>query len=692
MTKHADFLVEILTEELPPKILKKIADEFSHQITSRLEKTGLSFDNVTLYATPRRLALLVNNLAPAQPDQRVEKRGPALTAAYDKDGKPTPACQGFAKSCGTTPASLTTIKTEQGEWVGFQQNITGKRAVELLPDVINETLAQLPLPKRMRWSDKSEQFIRPVHSVVLLYGNELIKASIMGCQTTNKTVGHRFMAPDVITIEKPSDYAAQLKMSHVLADFAERRQKIQDDALAVVASKTKSAKPVLEKVLLDEVTGLVEWPVVMLGHFDDKFLKLPKEVLVSAMQDHQRYFPVEDEQGKLEPYFVLTSNIESKDAARVVHGNERVLRARLSDAAFFYEKDQSQSLESRIDGLKAIVFQAKLGTLHEKAVRLSALSAVIAAQIGGDKKHAQRAGLLAKADLLTDMVGEFPELQGVMGSYYAAHDGEAIDVVTALKEQYLPRFAGDGLPHSKAGQALALADRIDLLTGAFGIGQIPTGDKDPYGLRRAALGVSRILIENNLNLNLRETFAKAAELYQVALTNEHAQDEVIRFTLDRLRAWYQDQGVSADVFASVAALNIADPLDIDRRIKAVQSFKQLAEAEALSVANKRVSNILTKQVSELVNGSVDVALFESNVESELAAAVNAKRQQVSSLSAARDYEGVLQELAGLRQPVDDFFDQVMVMTDDVPRRENRLRLLSQLRALFLHVADIALLQ
>lgn len=692
MTKQDDFLVEIHTEELPPKALKKMAEAFCQQIKERLQKAGLAFTDANYFATPRRLAVLVKKLQAAQPDQQVEKRGPALAAAFDAAGKPTLACEGFARSCGVTPDALMTLKTPQGEWVAYHQQVQGKQAIELLPAMVQEAVDTLPVPKRMRWSDKETQFSRPVQTVVMLYGDDVIEGEILGCQTGRVTHGHRFMATEVITIPTADAYESLLQTEgYVMADFNKRREKIAALAQAAVKALSPIAHPYITDVLLDEVTGLVEWPVALCGQFDETFLQVPKEVLISAMQDHQRYFPVMDKEDKLLPYFIATSNIESHDPKRVTHGNERVLRARLSDAAFFYVSDKKVTLASRLERLKGIVFQAKLGTLHDKTERLAALTVFLAAKTGGEKQ-AERAGRLAKTDLVTDMVGEFPELQGVMGGYYARHDGESEEVVVALQEQYLPRFAGDRLPASATGRALALADRLDTLAGTFGINQIPTGDKDPFGLRRAALGVLRICIEQKIELNLQEAIAYALSLYQVNLENKDACNQAVQFTLERLRAWYQDQGVTADVFASVAALGISHPLDIDRRIRAVQAFKQLVDAEALSVANKRVSNILAKYSDTITAKSINKALFEHDAELVLADQLAHKNDRILMLSGEGSYDQILQELAALRKPVDDYFDHVMVMTDDVPRRENRLLLLTQLRSLFLRVADIALLQ
>ncbi|EKD71185.1 MAG: hypothetical protein ACD_46C00259G0004 [uncultured bacterium] len=692
--KRDDFLVEIHSEELPPKALLKLAENFCQQIKSRLEKTDLSFEKAVFYAAPRRLAVLVKQLVAAQPDQTVERKGPALNTAFDAAGNPSQACIGFAKSCGVAPNDLFTIKTEQGEWVGFKQQVAGKTAVALLPTIVEQSLQSLPIPKRMRWGNGEAQFVRPVHSVVMLYGDHVIESIILGCKADRKTRGHRFMAPNWVNIPHAATYASLLKKEeYVLADFVERREKIRKLAIECVKKNIDGdAEVLMSDELLGEVTGLVEWPVALCGRFDEKFLALPQEILTSAMQDHQRYFPVVDAKGKLLPYFITMSNIESQDAKHVTHGNERVLRARLSDAAFFYQEDKKESLEKRLQRLEGIVFQAKLGTLYEKAERLSLLSALIAKEMGANAELATRAGLLAKTDLTTSMVNEFPELQGIMGFYYAQQDGEASEVALAIKEHYLPSFAGDLLPTHPVSRAVALADRIDNLVGAFGINQIPTGDKDPYGLRRAAIGVLRILIENKINLDLRDVLESAVDCYRVKFENAELIPQILSFFQERSRAFYQEQGVGADIFAAVAALQISNPLDVDERIKAVQAFKTLSEADALSAANKRVSNILSKYTDRIDAQKIDPAMFENAVEIELAKQLEMQNAIVMKLSEARQYDKVLLQLAQLRKPVDDFFDQVMVMTDDKSRRENRLLLLSQLRKMFLQVADIALLQ
>ncbi len=693
--KRGDFLVEIHTEEFPPKSLFQLARAFFDEITERLKKNNLDFVEAQFFATPCRLAVFIKQLEAQQKEQLIERRGPAVNAAFDAEGHPTQACVGFARSCGVQPDALMTIKNAQGEWVGFKQHVSGKTVADLLPTIIEQSLMALPIPKRMRWGAGDVQFVRPVHSVVMLYDDKIIPGTILGCETGRLTRGHRFHAPQMLEIKHAADYVSLLEThGFIIADFVSRQKKIlamTTDLLRAVLGE--DAYFVADEALINEVTGLVEWPIALLGKFDANFLKLPKEILISAMQDHQRYFPVcQQETQQLMPYFVTISNIQSQDPQRVIHGNERVLRARLSDAAFFYEVDQKESLESRIERLKGIIFQAKLGTLFDKAKRLSQLAGFIAQQLNIDVSLAERAGWLAKTDLTTNMVNEFPELQGVMGYYYALHDGENKEVALALKEQYMPRFAGDELPSHPIGQVLALADRIDTLVGAFGIEQIPTGDKDPYGLRRAALGVLRMLIENEMNLQLPDVLQLAVSSYGDSCRNTQTIPQLLTFMQERLRAWYLEQGMAADIFAAVAALGVTNPLDTHKRMKAVQSFKKMTEAEALSIANKRVSHILAKYEDVLDAKNINPNFFEEAAEKELAKQLEKKSDLIAKLSQSGQYDEVLLQLAELRQPVDDFFDQVMVMTEDKSRRENRILLLSQLRKLFLKVADIALLQ
>ncbi len=690
-----DFVAEIRSEELPPKALLTLAEAFKKEVSDRLTKSDLPFKSIDVFASPRRLAVFVKKLASHTPDQQVERKGPALAAAFDATGKPTPACIGFARSCGVDVSELRQLKTPQGEWMAYTQAVPGKTVAELLPSIIEQAALALPLQKRMRWGATDTQFSRPVHSVLMLFGKQVIDGQVLGCRTGRVTRGHRYHTKNAMTILSAGMYLQTLfTKGKVVADFEKRKAMILQQARDVVHKTLgKDARVyVSSDAFLNEVTGLVEWPIALCGKFDARFLELPSEVLISSMQDHQRYFPVKDKQDKLLPNFVTISNIESHDASRVIHGNERVLRARLSDAAFFFAIDKQESMDARVERLKTMLYQAKLGTLYDKAERLSRLASAITQQIGGDKVQAARAGLLAKADLTSAMVGEFPELQGVMGGYYAASNGESTQVSQAIGEHYLPRFAGDALPVTSLGAIVALADRIDTLVGYFGIGQIPTGDKDPYGLRRAALSVIRILIEKRIHIDLQQVLAKAVACYYLSFDASKVIPPILTFMQERLRAWYLEQGITADVFAAVAVVGMKDPLDIHERIKAVQAFKLLTEAEALSVANKRVSNILTKCEDSIGNKAIDAAMFESVAEEVLAKEVEAKSAVVTKFYQAGEYDKVLLTLADLRKPVDDFFEQVMVMTEDKPKRENRLLLLTKLRALFLQVADIALLQ
>ncbi len=691
--KTADFLVEIQTEELPPKTLNLLAKSFLQEIETRLQKANLHFSHAQVFATPRRLAVLVNDLSSEQPSTSVERRGPALEAAFDGTGKATPACAGFAKSCGVTPEQLITLKNKQGEWVGFQQLVAGKSVQELLPIIILEALAALPISKRMRWGNGSVEFVRPISSVIMLYGDEVIPADILGLKADRKTSGHRAHGEKNISITRPKDYLDTLeKKGYVIADFERRKKIIRDQVNALIKkSLGDNAQALVSEELLDEVTGLVEWPVAIIGNFEKRFLEVPSEALISAMQDHQRYFPVNDSNGKLLPHFVTISNIESKNSASVVAGNERVLRARLSDAAFFFETDKKRTLDSRLENLKHVIFQNKLGTLWDKAQRVSQLAVIIAQAMGANTDEAARAGLLAKADLTTEMVGEFPELQGIAGFYYALHDKELSTVAIALKEHYLPRFSGDALPQSQLGLILAMADRLDTLIGIFGINQAPTGDKDPYGLRRAALGVLRIMIENKIDLDLLMLLSAAKNGYKVVLENKNVVEQVLNFMLDRLKPLYQELDISPDVIAAVAAIKITSPYDIHRRIQAVQNFKKLPEAEALCIANKRVSNILAKLEKPILATEINQKLFENEAEADLAKQLNMQQAMVEPLYSNASYVEILSQLAQLRVPVDNFFEKIMVMAEDPDQRENRLLMLSKLRALFLQVADVALL-
>lgn len=685
-----DFLVEIGTEELPPKALKPLSDAFTRGIAQGLEAAGVAFGKLETFAAPRRLAVRVRDLADAQPDKPVEKRGPAVKAAFDDAGNPTRALTGFATSLGITPDQLDTLETDKGAWVVYRTVEKGKPTVELMPELVDQSLAALPIPKRMRWGAHRTEFVRPVHWIILMYGNKVLNAPIMGLIPGNTTRGHRFHCPKELIVPTPNDYELVLREEgKVLADFAERREKIRA-GVTTIAGQQSNGQAVIDDDLLDEVTALNEWPVPLLGNFEERFLEVPAEALISSMKEHQKYFHVVDNNGRMLPHFITVANLESKDPAQVISGNEKVIRPRLSDAAFFYETDRKTRLEDRIDSLRPIVFQEKLGSIHDKSVRVAALAKKIAEAIDSDPALAERAAMLAKTDLVTEMVLEFTDLQGIMGEYYARHDGEPEEVAKALNEQYMPRFAGDDLPGTLTGCAVAIADRIDSLVGLFGINQPPSGTRDPFGLRRASLGVLRIIIERELPLDLQTLCEWATENFTV-LTEQNTASTVVDYMLERFRAHYDEQGIGAEVYLAVHARRPTRPLDFDRRVKAVEAFRQLPEAQALAGANKRVSNILTKQGGDNIGETVDASLLQEAGEKTLAEQVEQQAKIVLPLFEQGDYSSALRSLAQLREPVDRFFDEVMVMADDEAVRNNRLALLNRLRNLFLRVADISLL-
>ena len=685
-----DLLIEIGTEELPPKALNKLCNAFAQGVVDGLNEANIKFENSNAYAAPRRLALLLTAVEESQPDREVEKRGPAVQAAFDADGNATKAAEGFARSCGVNVAELDRMKTDKGEWLVYKLSETGKATSELLPAIVEQSLARLPIPKRMRWGDRNEEFVRPVHWVVLLFGDQVIDASILGVKAGNESMGHRFHYPQSIKLNSPADYVAQLEEpGYVIVDREARASAIQQQVEQ--AAEQLGGRAHIDEDLLQEVTALVEWPVAVAGDFDEHFLEVPKECLISSMQDHQKYFPVLDTEGNLMPHFITISNIESKDVAKVKEGNERVIRPRLSDAAFFWDQDRKHPLETHIASLDKVVFQNKLGSLGDKSRRVAKIAQKIAEALGANKDHAHRAALLSKCDLMSEMVYEFPDLQGIMGRYYARHDGEADDVAVALDEQYMPRFAGDELPSTITGQILALADKLDTLLGIFAIGQKPTGEKDPFALRRAALGVLRILIERGLMLDLRELLEFTADALADVVDASAAIDEVLEFILDRLRVYYQNQNITADVYEAVIELKPTRPVDFDRRMLAVNSFRALAEAESLAAANKRIRNILKKIEGNLPD-KVNEQLLTETAEKDLFAELQKYSETVMPLFADGDYKTALQTLAGLRDTVDTFFDKVMVMADDEALKNNRIALLNQLSALFLKAADLSRLQ
>jgi glycyl-tRNA synthetase beta chain len=686
-----DLLIELGTEELPPKALKKLIVSFEASIKQGLEKAELGFSSIRSYAAPRRMAVIVNDLELRQQDRLVDRRGPAITAAFDEEGNPTKAVQGFARSCGVEVADLEKMETDKGAWLVFKQQQTGAETSSLIPDILQQALNDLPIPKRMRWGDLPGEFVRPVHWLVLLLGDDVIPLELLGVTSGRDSFGHRFHHPEAIRIQSAQTYAPQLETEgHVLVDMKARREAIYGQVLELAAKLGGEA--VLNEGLLDEVTGLVEWPVALSGSYDKRFLELPAEALISSMEEHQKYFAVRNKTGELLPYFITICNIESRDPAQVVSGNERVILPRLSDSAFFWETDRKRPLADRQEQLKTIIFQNKLGTVFDKSSRVAKLAAVIAGEIGGEAKLAERAGLLAKCDLVTEMVGEFPDLQGIMGRYYARLDGEHDDVAEALDEQYLPRFSGDKLPATKTGQAVSLAEKLDTLVGLFGIGQPPTGVKDPFALRRAALGVLRIVIENKLDVDLQALVRQAQQGFDSQLTQDDITEQVTRYFFERLRGYAMDKGVKADVFESVLAVQPTRPLDFMQRLNAVTEFRGIEAAESLAASNKRISNILRKNDAEGEGTQVDSKLLNESAEQALADKLVEVTKQVKPLVEKADYAGVLRELAGMRETVDGFFDHVMVMADDEAVRNNRLALLNQTRALFLGVADISYLQ
>ncbi|MBV0933779.1 glycine--tRNA ligase subunit beta [Marinobacterium weihaiense] len=681
MSQH-DFLVELGTEELPPKALKTLSGAFLNGITAGLDAAGIGYAEARPYAAPRRLAVLLSGIQLQQPDRPIEKRGPATQA-------PEKAVQGFAGSCGVDIDQLDVMETPKGSYYVYRGVEQGQSTASLLPGIVTESLNKLPIPKRMRWGASRTEFVRPVKWLCMLLGDEVVDAEILGLKAGRKTRGHRFHYNHDIELIAPADYARVLKETgKVMADFAERRELIREQVIR--EGERIGGVAQIDDDLLDEVTALNEWPVALTGRFEERFLDVPAEALILSMKENQKYFHALDADGKLMPYFITVANIESKDPQQVIEGNEKVIRPRLADAAFFFDTDKKQPLEARIEKLKSIVFQQQLGTVFDKTQRIEGLAASIAELINGDAGYARRAAALSKCDLMTDMVFEFTELQGLMGYHYALHDGEPEEVAQAMNEQYLPRFAGDDLPATRTGIALAIADRLDTLTGLFGINQPPTGSKDPFALRRAALGVLRIIVEHKLDLDLHQLLTLAAEQHGDLPGSEGLADRVLDFMLDRFRAWYDDRGISAETFLAVHALRPTSPLDFDRRIDAVSHFRNLAEAEALAAANKRVSNILSKQGGD-ISSAVNADLLQEAAEQALASALTSAEHELQPLFEQGDYRTALERLAGLRDVIDSFFDNVMVMADDEAIRANRLALLKRLRRLFLGVADISLL-
>jgi len=689
-----DFLVEIGTEELPPLALPELEAAFAEGIRKGLGEAALSHGEVRSFATPRRLAVLVRDLADMQQVQSIKLKGPPVSAAFGKDGAPTPAALKFAEKCGVDVGGLKRVTEGKGEFLFFEGSKPGQKTGGLLAGIVQRSLDQLPIPKRMHWGASTAEFVRPVHWLVMLQGSETIPARLLDTDSGNTTRGHRFMAPQDFALAQPADYEAALReRGKVVADFATRRAQIREQVIAV--GKSLGGNAIVDDALLDEVTALVEWPNSLAGGFEARFLELPREVLISTLQHHQRYFPVEGAGGKLLAHFITVSNIESREPAKVRAGNERVVRPRLSDAAFFWNQDRKQPLAARRAALDAVTFQAKLGSVGDKVRRVAALAGEIALLIDADAALATRAAELAKCDLLSSMVGEFPELQGIMGRYYATADGEPADVAAAIDEHYLPRAAGGELPTTGAGIAVALADKLDTLAGIFAIGQKPTGTKDPFGLRRAAIGALRILVEKKLDLDLQALVTRAVALQPVA--NPAAATELWEYIVERLRAYFIDPAsaasvanVTTEMFDAVRAANPVSPLDFAARLGALVKFLALPEAASLTAANKRISNIL-KKAEGGTRGTVDVAILRENAEKALHEALAGMLGDVDRSLGKRDYAAALAKLATLRPVVDAFFDGVMVNAEDANLRRNRLALLAGLRQQFTRIADLSCL-
>lgn len=684
-----NLLIELGTEELPPKALRKLAESFLANFTEELTKADLAFKSAAWYAAPRRLAINVTELAIAQADKIVEKRGPAVSSAFDAEGKPTKAAEGWARGNGITVDQAERLVTDKGEWLVYNAKVEGVETKSLIAAMAQRALDKLPIPKPMRWGSSKTQFIRPVHTATMLLGSELIEGELLGIKSARNVRGHRFMGTG-FELDHADNYLTRLKEEgKVIADYESRKALIKADAEKAAAKIGGTAD--IEDDLLEEVTSLVEWPVVLTASFEEKFLNVPSEALVYTMKGDQKYFPVFDDAGKLLPNFIFVANIESKDPAQIIAGNEKVVRPRLADAEFFFNTDKKHTLESRLPSLETVLFQQQLGTLKDKVTRISALAAFIAEQTGANAVDAARAGLLSKTDLMTNMVMEFTDTQGTMGMHYARLDGETEAVALAMEEQYKPKFSGDTVPTAAVSCAVALADKLDTLVGIFGIGQAPKGAADPFALRRAAIGVLRIIVENKLPLDLVTLIAKAQELHGTNLSNANASDEVLEFLMARFRAWYQDKGIDVDVILAVLARRPTRPADFDSRINAVSHFRSLEASSALAAANKRVSNILAKVEGELPT-AINSALLAETAEQALAAKLAELQPQLAPLFANADYQQALTLLSSLRESVDQFFEDVMVMADDEALKNNRLALLNNLREQFLHVADISLLQ
>jgi len=710
-----DLLFELFTEELPPRTLLALSNALTEGIRKGLDAAGIAHGELHSFATPRRLAVVVDALALHQPDRRVERRGPPLANSFDAKGAPTQAAVAFARGCGVPVSELEHLKTDKGAWLQFRGTERGAATASLLGDIVKQAIAALPIAKRMRWGANTAEFVRPVHGVVLLHGEHVVPAEVLGLQAGRVTFGHRFHAPQPISLKSAKDYANVLRSAKVVADFAARRELIRAGVTAAAAAEGAGGdgpgvgsagsggsrigdagasnarggaggSALIDDALLDEVTALVEWPVPVAGRFESRFLRLPREVVIATVQDHQRYFPIEAADGQLTGGFVTVSNIESRDPPKVREGNERVVRPRLTDAEFFWQQDRKLPLEAHAAKLGGVIFQAKLGSYADKTLRVQSLAQFIGGRIGagGD---VPRAASLAKADLMTAMVGEFPELQGTMGRYYAEAEGLAPELALALEEHYRPRYAGDALPTTKTGQALALADKLDTLVGIFAIEQRPTGAKDPFGLRRATVGVLRILLEGRLDLDLFELLAEAAAAQPVQRAG--VVDEVYQFIVERLRGMLiEEAGVTAEMLDAVLATRPCSPLDAVTRLQALKEFLLLPDAGTLAAINKRIVNIL-KKAPPSSGAAVDAGALTEPAERELHKVLGGLRGPVKSATDERRYADSLRLLVSLRAPVDDFFERIMVMDEDLKRRNNRLALLREVSLLLGGVADLS---
>ncbi|MDV6316504.1 glycine--tRNA ligase subunit beta [Idiomarina sp. HP20-50] len=684
-----NLLIELGTEELPPKALKSLRDSLKAGLEAGLKSADLSFDSIEAYATPRRLAVMVKQVETEQKDKAVEKRGPAINVAFDDSGKPTKAAEGWARSNGITVDEAERLKTDKGEWLLHKATVKGQPLAELMQGILEASIKTLPIPKPMRWGNSTAQFIRPVHTLTILLGSELIDSEILETRSARFVQGHRFHSPEGFELDHADNYVAKLREAKVIANFEERISTIQSEVSRLAAEL--GGQVIQDDELVEEVAALVEWPVALTASFDQGFLAVPKEPLIVTMKDDQRYFPVEDGKGNLLSRFIFITNIDSRDPQQIIQGNEKVVRPRLADAQFFFESDKKKPLESRVSSLDSVLFQKQLGSIGDKARRISVLAGKIAAELNANVEAAERAGLLCKADLVSDMVSEFPETQGVMGKHYALSDGESATVAEAIEQHYWPRFSGDDLPITKEASAVALADKLDTLVGIFGIGQVPKGDRDPFALRRAALGLLRTLVGRNLPLDLNDLLRISVEGFGGKLTNETVAADVFDFLLGRFRPWYVEQGISVDVIQSVLARSPSKPTDFDQRVKAVQRFKSLTSAESLAAANKRVGNILAKS-EEPISGDVKEELLQEESETSLYQLVKQTESTVEPLIANAEYSDALTHLSELKEPVDAFFEHVMVNADNNDVRINRLNLLFRLRQLFLKIADISLLQ